>query len=212
MAEKLILVILDGLRFDVARSSMGYLGHLVETAQSSLYRIVAELPTLSRPLYEVLLTGTPASINGITANDVARPSDQTSLFHLATQQGLTTAAHLTTRDPTILHRRRFCPRQLLRGFPTTGDRPFNLQTTQPTLRRKHAACKTAAIAISRSHKNCQGLRQCRLQSKPRKRSPEMRSLLHNKGGKALRIKTCDYSTRCCALATCKNPLSSTVKY
>jgi predicted AlkP superfamily pyrophosphatase or phosphodiesterase len=92
MAEKLILVILDGLRFDVARSSMGYLGHLVETAQSSLYRIVAELPTLSRPLYEVLLTGTPVSINGITANDVARLSDQTSLFHLATQQGLTTAA------------------------------------------------------------------------------------------------------------------------
>lgn len=92
VSRRVILVVLDGLRFDVAQSSMGYLGHLVEIAQASLYKVQAELPTLSRPLYEVLLTGTPASINGITANDVARLSHQTSLFHLATQQGLTTAA------------------------------------------------------------------------------------------------------------------------
>jgi predicted AlkP superfamily pyrophosphatase or phosphodiesterase len=92
MATKIILVILDGLRFDVAKSSMGYLGHLVETAQAGFYRVQAELPTLSRPLYEVLLTGTSVSINGITANEVARLSSQTSLFHLATRQGLTTAA------------------------------------------------------------------------------------------------------------------------
>jgi predicted AlkP superfamily pyrophosphatase or phosphodiesterase len=92
MTAKVILVILDGLRFDVAQTSMGFLGHLVETAQASFYKVQAELPTLSRPLYEVLLTGTPVSVNGITANEVARLSNQPSLFHLATQQGLTTAA------------------------------------------------------------------------------------------------------------------------
>ncbi|MBI4781249.1 MAG: alkaline phosphatase family protein [Oscillatoriophycideae cyanobacterium NC_groundwater_1537_Pr4_S-0.65um_50_18] len=91
-SQKVILVILDGLRFDTAQSSMGYLAHLIETSQASLYKVQAELPTLSRPLYEVLLTGTATSVNGITANDVARLSHQTSLFHLATQQGLTTAA------------------------------------------------------------------------------------------------------------------------
>jgi predicted AlkP superfamily pyrophosphatase or phosphodiesterase len=90
--NKVILVILDGLRFDIAQSSMGYLSHLIEVSQASLYQVRAELPTLSRPLYEVLLTGTPASLNGITANEVAQLSNQTSLFHLATQQGLTTAA------------------------------------------------------------------------------------------------------------------------
>lgn len=92
MTAKVILVILDGLRFDVAQQSMGFLGHLVETAQARLYPVQTELPTLSRPLYEVLLTGTPVSVNGITANEVARLSHQVSLFHLATQQGLTTAA------------------------------------------------------------------------------------------------------------------------
>ena len=92
MPIKVILVILDGLRFDIAQSSMGYLSHLIEVSHASLYKVRAELPTLSRPLYEVLLTGTPASVNGITANAVARLSEQTSLFHLAAQQGLTTAA------------------------------------------------------------------------------------------------------------------------
>ncbi|NER82572.1 MAG: nucleotide pyrophosphatase [Leptolyngbya sp. SIO1D8] len=92
MSKRVILVILDGLRFDVAHSSMGYLGHLIETAQASFYRVQAELPTLSRPLYEVLLTGTPVSINGIGANDVVRLSHQQSVFHQAIQAGLTTAA------------------------------------------------------------------------------------------------------------------------
>jgi predicted AlkP superfamily pyrophosphatase or phosphodiesterase len=92
MAERVILVILDGLRFDVAHTSMGYLAHWIEAAQASLYRVQAELPTLSRPLYEVLLTGTPVSVNGIGANDVVRLSHQHSVFHQATAQGLTTAA------------------------------------------------------------------------------------------------------------------------
>ncbi|HEY9641355.1 MAG TPA: alkaline phosphatase family protein [Coleofasciculaceae cyanobacterium] len=90
--RQVILVILDGLRFDVAQSEMGFLGHLVETDQASFYKVRAELPTLSRPLYEVLLTGTSVSVNGITANEVARLSHQTSIFHLAVQHGLTTAA------------------------------------------------------------------------------------------------------------------------
>ncbi|MBP0026886.1 alkaline phosphatase family protein [Roseofilum sp. Guam] len=92
MSKQVIVVLLDGLRFDVAVSSMGYLGHLVETLQASLYQVRAELPSLSRPLYEVLLTGTPVSVNGIGANDVVRLSHQQSVFHLATEAGLTTAA------------------------------------------------------------------------------------------------------------------------
>lgn len=92
MSQRVILVILDGLQLQVAQESMGYLGHLLETEQASLYRVQAELPTLSRPLYEVLLTGTPVSVNGIGANDVVRLSHQTSVFHLATTAGLTTAA------------------------------------------------------------------------------------------------------------------------
>ncbi|PZD97049.1 nucleotide pyrophosphatase [Paenibacillus sambharensis] len=90
--NKLIMVVLDGLRYDTARQSMGYLNHLVEHRQAAVYKVVSELPSLSRPLYEVLLTGTPAWLNGITANHMARLSSQTSLFHLARQQGRRTAA------------------------------------------------------------------------------------------------------------------------
>lgn len=89
---KVILIVLDGLRYDVAQAAMGYLTHLLETAQVAFYKVRAELPSLSRPCYETLLTGTASSRSGITANDVVRLSNQVSLFHLAQRQGLCTAA------------------------------------------------------------------------------------------------------------------------
>lgn len=90
--NKVIMVVLDGLRYDVARSSMGYLNHLVEAGKAACYVVESELPSLSRPLYEVLLTGTPSSVNGITSNQIVRLSRQTSIFHLACRSGLRTAA------------------------------------------------------------------------------------------------------------------------
>ncbi|GGG54241.1 alkaline phosphatase family protein [Paenibacillus radicis (ex Gao et al. 2016)] len=90
--SKLIVVVLDGLRYDAARKYLGYMEHLVEQGEVQCYRVRSELPSLSRPLYEVLLTGTPAARNGITANHIARLSYEQSVFHLATQAGLTTAA------------------------------------------------------------------------------------------------------------------------
>jgi predicted AlkP superfamily pyrophosphatase or phosphodiesterase len=89
---KVIFLLLDGLRFDVAQVAMGYLGHLVEVGQASAYSVQAQLPSVSRPVYEVLMTGTPCSVNGITSNNTVRLSTQTSLFHLATRHQLTTAA------------------------------------------------------------------------------------------------------------------------
>ncbi|MNH82959.1 Type I phosphodiesterase / nucleotide pyrophosphatase [compost metagenome] len=90
--SKVIMIVLDGLKYETARASMGYLNHLVEVSKAACYKVRSELPSLSRPLYEVLLTGTPCSVNGITANHIVRLSDQKSVFHLAAQQGLKTAA------------------------------------------------------------------------------------------------------------------------
>lgn len=90
--NKVIMVVLDGLRYDAARRYLGYMEHLVEKGAASCGQIRSELPSLSRPLYEVLLTGTPAVRNGITANHIVRLSHERSLFHLATEAGLTTAA------------------------------------------------------------------------------------------------------------------------
>lgn len=91
-ANKLIVVVLDGLRYDAARKYMGYMEHLVEQELLSCYKVQSELPSLSRPLYEVLLTGTPVSRNGITANHMARLSREESVFHLAVAANLRTAA------------------------------------------------------------------------------------------------------------------------
>lgn len=109
MKMRVILVILDGLRFDVSQTSMGYMAHLVEARRASLYKVKAELPTLSRPLYEVLLTGMPTSISGITANEVVRLSHQKSVFHLAIGHGLTTAAAAYSWFSELYNRAPFDP-------------------------------------------------------------------------------------------------------
>lgn len=89
---KVILVLSDGLRYDTAVESMGYLGHLVEVRRATRYKMTGELPSLSRPMYETIHTGLPVSRHGITTNAVVRPSSQPNLFQLAAQAGKVTAA------------------------------------------------------------------------------------------------------------------------
>lgn len=91
-SPKLIVIVLDGLRYDTARRCLGYMEHLVEQGEAVCYQVKSELPSLSRPLYEVLLTGTPAYANGITTNHIVRLSQEQSVFHLAIGAGLRTAA------------------------------------------------------------------------------------------------------------------------
>lgn len=90
--NKVILILSDALRYDAAVVGMGYLGHLVETKQASLYKIVGELPSMSRPMYETIHTGLPSSVHGIVANSVVRLSTQPNLFRLIRGAGRVTAA------------------------------------------------------------------------------------------------------------------------
>jgi predicted AlkP superfamily pyrophosphatase or phosphodiesterase len=89
---KVILVLSDGLRYDAAVAGMGFLGHLVETRQASLYQVQGELPSLSRPMYETIHTGLSASQHGVIASNVVRRSNKPNIFEMAHQAGLTTAA------------------------------------------------------------------------------------------------------------------------
>lgn len=90
--DKVIAVVIDGLRYDAACQYMAFAEHLVEQRQAARFKVRSELPSLSRPLYEVLLTGTPPVISGISANHIVRASREKSLFHLAREHGLITAA------------------------------------------------------------------------------------------------------------------------
>lgn len=91
-ANKVILVLSDGLRYDTAASAMGYLGHLVESRHASLYKVIGELPSRSRPMYETIHTGLPASEHGIVSNSVVRRSTKPNVFEQAVKSGKTTAA------------------------------------------------------------------------------------------------------------------------
>lgn len=86
------MVVVDGLQYQAAVSQMGYLNHLVEIGKAARCLVKSELPSMSRPLYEVLLTGTPSSVNKITSNQTVRLSTQKSLFQLVKEHGLKNAA------------------------------------------------------------------------------------------------------------------------
>ncbi|MDP2257191.1 MAG: alkaline phosphatase family protein [Polaromonas sp.] len=92
MNNKVILVLIDGLAWQVAHDCMGYLQGLREAGRASLYRMDCELPALSRPLYECVLTGVRPVDSGVVHNDVTRLSTEESIFHLARKAGATTAA------------------------------------------------------------------------------------------------------------------------
>lgn len=98
MSNKVILVVLDGLNYQVARDCMGYLNGLLEqrhpkpAMRATLYPVQSELPSMSRPLYECILTGIRPVESGIVNNDIVRLSHNESIFSFAKAQGKVTAA------------------------------------------------------------------------------------------------------------------------
>lgn len=78
---KTILIVLDGLNYSVAEHAMGYLLGSCKAGLGHLRRINCELPSLSRPLYECILTGKTPVESGIIHNHVNRLSTQKSIFH-----------------------------------------------------------------------------------------------------------------------------------
>ncbi len=90
--NKVILVLSDALRYDVAKDNMGFLGHLVEKKLASLYKINGELPSMSRPMYETIHTGLSSSEHGVVANSIVRLSTQPNIFQAVKDAGKVTAA------------------------------------------------------------------------------------------------------------------------
>ncbi|APU29363.1 nucleotide pyrophosphatase [Ectopseudomonas alcaliphila JAB1] len=92
MKHNVILVVLDGLSYQVAQHALGHLLAYCQAGRAALYKLDCALPALSRPLYECILTGVAPIDSGIVHNDVVRLSNQRSIFHYARDAGLTTAA------------------------------------------------------------------------------------------------------------------------
>ena len=71
---------------------MGYLEHLTESGLASRFVSRAALPTASRMNYETIQTGLAPHAHGITSNYIVRRSTSPSLFTVASDAGLKTAA------------------------------------------------------------------------------------------------------------------------
>lgn len=88
---------------------MGFLGHMVEAKRASLYKVVGELPSFSRPMYETIHTGLRTIEHGIVSNAVVRRSTQPNLFGLAVQAGKITAAAASCWFSELYNRAPFDP-------------------------------------------------------------------------------------------------------
>lgn len=92
MSRNVVLVLVDGLNFATARDCMGHLTALTRAGLGAVYCLECELPALSRPLYECILTGAAPAVSGVLGNADPRMSRQSAVFHHARSAGLTTAA------------------------------------------------------------------------------------------------------------------------
>ena len=89
---KTILIVLDACGYDAAAHYAGTLEQSVETGGCAKYKVTGCLPSMSRPMYETIMTGLEAGEHGIFSNDDHRPSRCENLFSLCRRAGLTTAA------------------------------------------------------------------------------------------------------------------------
>jgi hypothetical protein len=89
VAERAVLIVLDGIRLDVSRG-MRELQALAGRGSSGTSRSV--LPSLSNPNWAVFMTGAWPEVNGVTNNGRFRPPPVDSLFSLAADADLPRAA------------------------------------------------------------------------------------------------------------------------
>jgi predicted AlkP superfamily pyrophosphatase or phosphodiesterase len=89
---KTIMVLLDGCTYQEASENMGYLEHLCEVKWGAKYKIKSELPAMSRPLYETLMTGLAVSKHRIFNNLICRESAYENIFSMCKEAGLVTGA------------------------------------------------------------------------------------------------------------------------
>lgn len=90
--NKTVFILLDACQYEAGTRNLGYLEHLIDYQKGAKYKVKGELPSLSRPIYATLLTGTPVYSHGITTNDVLKTLNCDNVFSLCKKHGGKTAA------------------------------------------------------------------------------------------------------------------------
>ncbi len=89
--SRLIFVLIDGLRDDVAKSRLGFVEGLVDEGIACRSHVQSVLPSLSRPCYASIFTGMTPLKHGITTNDSTQRLTHDNVFDLIAESGGTSA-------------------------------------------------------------------------------------------------------------------------
>ena len=90
--DKTIFVLLDACQYEAASKYLGYLEHMIDYNKGAKYKVLGELPSLSKPMYATLFTGLPVCKHGVTCNEVGAVLPYDSVFSLCRKAGGRTAA------------------------------------------------------------------------------------------------------------------------
>ena len=90
--DKTIFVLLDACQYEAASKYLGYLEHMIDYNKGAKYKVLGELPSLSKPMYATLFTGLPVCKHGVTCNEVGGVLPYDSVFSLCRKAGGRTAA------------------------------------------------------------------------------------------------------------------------
>ena len=90
--SRVVLVLIDGLGYETAVRHCGYLEGLARSGAARRWRLRTALPSMSRPLYETVLTGLTPHDHGITSNEVRRLSRVEHVFGVARRHDRRTGA------------------------------------------------------------------------------------------------------------------------
>lgn len=91
-ARKVILIILDGLGWDVARRLLGNIEGWVDAGEAQVWRMRSVLPSTSGPCYASIHTGVVPQTHGILTNEHQFRVVQPDLFSCLSEAGLRPAA------------------------------------------------------------------------------------------------------------------------
>ncbi|MDF2368190.1 alkaline phosphatase family protein [Sneathiella sp.] len=92
MSNKVILIIMDGVGYQTARTQCGYLEGAVNAGLARCWKMKATPPTISASMYETIHTGLTPIAHGITGNTSLRRSIKPNIFSLCRAAGKRTAA------------------------------------------------------------------------------------------------------------------------
>ena len=91
LTERLVLVVLDGIRRDVAEDHMPRFLSLAKRGNHRTAKTV--LPSLSNPARATFVTGAGPDVHGVTNNGKYGPPEAQSLFSLAKERGMPVAVY-----------------------------------------------------------------------------------------------------------------------